>query len=126
MAIRVQTQADIEFGTAGAAVTVTHVRAQDADDSTPLIKQLPQPIQIAAGAPMRIPSGLLDFVYPAGELTNDHMLEVLRPHWGDNDADGNGNRNMVVDLMTDAATPVAVGGYNQQQYANWGISAEAD
>ncbi|MCY4470293.1 MAG: hypothetical protein OXC08_16385 [Thiotrichales bacterium] len=126
MAIRVQTQADINFGMAAAAVVVSHVRAQDADNTTPLIKELPVAIQIAAGAPMRIPSGLLDFVYPAGELSNDHMLEVLRPHWGDADADGNGNRNMRIDLMTDAATPVAVGGYNQQQYANWGISAEAD
>lgn len=118
MAIRVQTQADINFGTAGEAVSVSHVRARDADDTTPLVKQLPVAIQIAAGAPMRIPSGLLDFLYLAGEMTNAHMLEVLTPHWR--------NRNMDIDLMTDANTAVAVAGYAQQQYSNWSLSQEAD
>lgn len=118
MAIRVQTQADINFGTAGAAVTVTHLRIRESDDSNPVVKQLPNPIQIAAGAPMRIPSGLLDIVYPAGELTNGHMSDFLTPWWT--------NKAMEIDLMTSANAVVAVSGYAQQTYSNWAISSEAD
>lgn len=118
MAIRVQTQADINFGNAGAAVSVTHIRLREDDDSLPIVKQLPNPIQIAPGAPMRIPSGLYDLVYPAGDMGNAHMLDILRPYWT--------NRAMEVDLMTDANTPVAVAGYAQQPYSNWSISQEAD
>ena len=33
---------------------------------------------------------------------------------------------MEIDLMTDAATAVAVAGYAQQAVANWAISTEAD
>ena len=60
MAVRVQTRADVLFGNAGAVVTVTHVRIRESDDSNPIVKQLPNPIDFAVGAPMRIPAGLLD------------------------------------------------------------------
>ena len=121
-----QTRADVNFGNAGAAETATHVRIREADDTVPLVKQLPNPIQFAVGAPMRIPLGLLDVVYPAGELTNEHMNEVVAPYWGDNDLDGVGDKAMEVDLMTDANTAFAIAGYNQQAVANWSITQEND
>lgn len=133
MALRVQTQDDINFGNAGAAVRVSHVRAQDNDDTTPIIKQLPVAIQIAAGAPMRIPAGLFDVVYPAGDLTNAHLQEGWIPHWQPTHLNGAANPNapntgrlMKIDLMTDANTVVAVAGYAQQTYRRWAMSSEAD
>ena len=126
MAIRVQTRADVNFGNAGAAARATHVRAREADDSNPLVKELPNPIEFAVGAPMRIPAGLYDVVYPAGELTNDHMMDVIAPWWGDADKNGIGNKAMEMDLMTDANTPFAIAGYAQQAVNDWGLSAEAD
>ena len=118
MAIRVQTQDDINFGTAAATVTVSHLRVRNTDDSDPFIYQLPQAIQIASGAPMRIPSGLFDLVYKVGAFSNAHYLDFLQPYWT--------NRSMEIDLMTSAIDVVAVGGYAQQTYSYWAISQEAD
>ena len=118
MAIRIQSRADINFGSAGAAVVVTHIRIRESDDSNPVVKQLPVAIQVANGAPMRIPSGLLDLVYPAGDFTNGHMNDIMSPYWT--------NKAMEIDLMTSINAVVAVTGYAQQTYSNWAISQEAD
>ena len=126
MAIRVQTKADILFGNAAAEVVVTHVRIRESDDSNPIVHVLPNSITIAAGAPMRIPTGLLDVVYPSGALTNDHMRELINGYWDDGNNDGTGTKSMEIDLMTDANTPVADSGYAQQTVNDWAISAEAD
>ena len=119
MAIRVQTQADIVFGNAGAQVTMTHVRIRrNTNPQRPIVKQLVAPVVVLAGSPMTLPSGLLDIVYPAGDLGNTHMRGLVDPYWN--------NQTMQVDMMTDANTVVAVGGYAQKTYSNWAISEEAD
>lgn len=119
MAIRVQTQADIGFGNAGAQVTMTHVRVRRVNNpQRPIVKQLVAPVVVLAGSPMQLPSGLLDIVYPAGDLGNTHMRGLVDPYWN--------NVTMQVDMLTDANTVVAVAGYSQQTYSNWAISEEAD
>ena len=144
MAIRVQSQEDVNFGNNNSvsAVTVTAVRIQDADDTTPVIRRLPTPITVGVGAPMRIPSGLLDLIYVAGHMGNHHMLEALTSYWGITGlslntggigSGGSGTRVMEIDLMTGASGAEAVvtaSGYSQQRYGHsgnrWSICGELD
>lgn len=118
MAIRVQTQADVVFGTMAAAVTATHGRFQKAAGLVSVVRPLAANVTAAAGERLRIPSGMLDVVYPAGQLTNTHMLAVVNPYWE--------GETFQLDLMTDDSTVIADGGYSQQTYSNWAISQEAD
>ena len=117
MAVRIQTQDDVAFGIMAASVTATHVRVQKAG-AAPVVKQLTAAVTAAIGERLRIPSGDLDIVYPAGETTNTHMRAILDPYW-----DGETHQ---VDLMTDDSTVVADSGYSQQTYSNWAISNETD
>ena len=117
MAVRIQTQDIILFGTMAAAVTANHVKYQKAGNA-PVVKELTAPITVAAGEGLRFPSGDLDIVYPAGETNNTHMRAVLDPYW-----DG---ETFQIDLMTDDSTVIADSGYAQQTYSNWAISEEND
>ena len=117
MAIRVQTQDALVFGFMDTAVVATHARFQKAD-AVPVVKQLSAPVNVAADERLRIPVGMLDVVYVAGELTNAHVMVVVQPYW-----DG---ETFQVDLMTDANTVIADAGYSQQTYSNWSITAEVD
>ena len=117
MAIRVQTQDAVVFGTMAADVTVTHGRFQKAG-AAPVVRPLAATLSVTAGQRLRVPAGMLDVVYPAGELTNAHMMAVVNPYW-----DG---QVFQLDLMTDATTVVSDSGYGQQTYQNWAISQEAD
>lgn len=136
MAIRVQTRAVVNFGNnTTAARTATHIRLRESDDSNPIVRPLPQAITYAIGAPMTIPAGLYDIVYPAGEvqvagnteaIRNGHMMDVIAPWWGDADKNGVGNKSMEMDLMSDATTAFNGNGYAQQTVNDWSITAEAD
>ena len=117
MAIRVQTQDALVFGFMDAGVVATHARFQKAD-AVPVVKQLAAPVNVAADERLRIPVGMLDVVYLAGELTNAHVMVIVQPYW-----DG---ETFQVDLMTDANTVIADAGYSQQVYSNWNITAEPD
>ena len=117
MAIRIQTRDHLVFGIMAAGVTATHAKFQKAG-ADPIVKQLTDPVTAAAGERLRIPSGSLDVVYPAGETNNTHMRALLDPYW-----DGEAFQ---VDLMTDDSTVVADTGYSQQTYSNWAISEEND
>ncbi len=117
MAIRIQTQDDVIFGTMAAAVTATHGRFQKAGVA-PVVRALAASVTAAAGERLRIPSGLMDVVYPAGQLNNTHMLAVLNPYW-----DG---ETFQLDLMTSSTAVITDTGYSQQTYSNWAISEEAD
>ena len=117
MAIRVQLGQDLSFGTMSAEVVATHGRFQKAG-AVPVVKQLAAAVTVAAGRPARVPAGMLDVVYPAGELTNAHVRAVVEPYW-----DG---ETFQIDLMTDANTVVNDSGYGQQTNNDWDISEEAD
>ena len=117
MAVRVQTQEDLNFGNMAAQVTATHVRFRKAGVN-PVVRELAAPVTVAAGAPLLLPSGLLDIVYPAGNMTNTHMRALIDPYWA--------NETFQLDMMTDANTVVADSGYAQQTYSNWAISEEVD
>ena len=123
MAVRVQTNADIIFGIMAAEQTATHARVQDNTGNDPIVRELAAPVTAAAGERLRIPSGSLDIVYPAGQATaptdaNGHIEAIARAYWG--------ARTMQIDLMTDDSTPITDSGYSQQTYANWQFSTEAD
>lgn len=117
MAIRVQTQDNINFGTFAAAATVTHVRVQKGG-AAPVVKALAASVAVGAGDQAQINSGDLDIVYPAGQTTNTHMLAVVNPYWD--------SETFQVDLMTSSTAVVSDSGYSQQTYSNWAISQEAD
>ena len=117
MAIRVQTQDAVVFGFMDGAVVATHARFQKAG-AAPVVRQLTAPINVAADERLRIPSGELDVIYPANDLSNAHMLAIVQPYWDGED--------IMLDLMTDANTVIADSGYSQQTYSNWSITAEAD
>ena len=117
MAVRVQTQDDVAFGIMAAAVTATHVRVQKAGAAA-VVKQLTAAVTAAIGERLRIPSGDLDVVYPAGETTNVHMRAMTDPYWA--------GETFQLDLMTDDSTVISDSGYSQQTYSNWAISNEND
>ena len=117
MAIRVQTQDDVIFGTMAAAVTATHGRFSKAG-AAPVVRTLAASVSVSAGERLRVPSGMLDVVYPAGQLTNTHLLALVNPYW-----DG---ETFQLDLMTSSTVVIADTGYSQQTYSNWAISEEAD
>ena len=117
MAIRVQTQDDVVFGTMSASVTATHGRWQKAG-AEPVVRPLAANVTAGAGERLRIPSGMMDVVYPAGETNNTHMRALVDPYW-----DG---ATFQLDLMTDSTTVIADSGYAQQTYSNWAISEETD
>ena len=102
MAIRVQTQDHLVFGIMAAGVTATHGRFQKAG-AAPVVKQLADPVTAAAGERLRVPSGSLDIVYPAGETNNAHMRALVQPYWY--------GEEVQVDLMTDDSTVVDDTGY---------------
>ena len=97
MGIRIDSQDAITFGIAGAAVAITHVRFRRASDNgQPVVVALPNTVNILANRGMRIPSGMFDLVYKAGEFGNEHMLALVEGYWGQS-----GSRTeMEVDLMT--------------------------
>ena len=117
MAIRVQTQADIVFGTLATETTVSHIRIQKAG-ADPAVKALATDVTVPANQQLRIPTGDLDLVFPRGELSNDFMDAMVRAYM-----DG---ETFQLDALTDATTVVSANGYSQQTYSNWAISTEAD
>ena len=123
MGIRVDTQGDINFGIAAAAISISHVRFRRASDNAqPVVLALAATVAIAANQGMRIRSGMFDLVYKSGPLGNVHMLAVVEGYWG-----ASGSRlDIEVDLMTSSTQVVTVGGYSQQSYDDWLITSEAD
>ena len=117
MAVRVQTQDAVVFGIMAAQRTATHGRFQKAG-AAPVVRQLNAAITAAAGERLRVPSGALDVVYPAGQTNNAHMRALIDPYWA--------GETFQVDLMTSANAVIVDSGYAQQTYSNWAISEEVD
>ena len=118
MAVRIQTQDDIVFGTmADASVTASHIRYMKAS-AAPVVKALTASVTAAVGERLRIPSGSLDIVHPAGETNNTYMRALIDPYWS--------GETFQIDLMTSVTAVVADSGYAQQTYSNMAISNESD
>ena len=117
MAIRVESQDDIVFGVLVAAVDVTHIRFLKGG-ANPVVRPLAATLNVGAGERLIIPTGMFDVVYPANQLTNEHLQDVLDLFWDGED--------IQVDAMTDDSTVVVDAGYAQQVYSNWSLTAEAD
>ena len=118
MAIRVQSNADINFGTVSSPLSVTHVRIQDENDTNPSVKQLQAPVVIASGQELVIPSGEFDMVFPSGDFGNGLMEQVISSYFT--------NRTMHLDCLTSQTVVVTATGYSQQSHNGWQSSQEAD
>ena len=114
--IRVATQDPVSFGNVAEAVTASHLRYVKGADA--IIGRLVSPVRAAAGAELVLPSGYFDILYPSGDLPDAHLRALVGPYW-----DG---QPFTLDLLVDAATPVAVAGYAAATYANWSITVEPD
>lgn len=126
MAVTVKSQDDINFGVAGSAVRITHVRfRRGRDDGQPVVIALPQPVNIAVNRGMVITSGSFSIKYRSAPLGNTHMDALVKLYWQERLSDPKGTV-MEVDLMTSSTQVVTVSGYSQQQYHNWLFGTEAD
>ena len=120
MAIRIEPDADIEFGTMGAAVTVSHVRVRPTSSTADaIVRPLTTDLGVPSGGALQIPAASFDVVIPSGQIGNDFMEWLVGEGWG-------ATTSMQVDCMTDATTAVAVSGYSQQTVTAWTVSTEAD
>lgn len=117
MAIRVEPNADLDFGIMSAAVAVTHTRVQKAG-AAPTVRPLGATLNVGAGERLRIPATAFDAVYPDGQFSRAHMDAVIKCYWE--------GETFQVDCMTDANTPVADRGYSQIEHSSWNITQEAD
>ena len=115
MAIRVENDGVINFGTAAAEVVATHGRMSKTHVLA--VKQLVAPITFDVGDDMVVPDGSFDFVLVAGEAENDGLEEMIEDYWGS---------GILCDLMTDDSTVVADTGYSQQTHSAWTLTQEAD
>ena len=114
MAIRVENTNSINFGTAGAQFTASHVRLQHGSDAaTQTVRALAAPITVAQNQAIEIVARALDMLFPNGDFDNDFMEAILDPIG-----------TVRVDLMTDANTVVAVSGYSQQTVSAWTYTQE--
>ena len=118
MAIRVENSGDIILGImVDGQVVATHGRFQKAGVA-PVVRPLDADVTAEIGERLRIPSGSMDVVYPAGEANNDHMDAVVRPYWE--------SETFQIDLMTSSTVIVADSGYTQATHDSWVITQEAD
>ena len=117
MAVRVEPNATIAFGTMGAAVDVTHVRVQKAG-TDPIVRPLASTLSVPNGSALQIPTTSFDVVYPQNQVGNDHMEAVVNAYWS--------GEEMQIDCMTNSTTPVSTSGYSQQTNDAWTITTEAD
>jgi len=122
MAIKVATRAEIDFGTFGAAATVTHVRLRPAATAQQAARgfviALTTPAAVGANAEFSLPSGDIQVVYPSGDLPDSHVQAAVGPLWS--------GVSWQIDAMTSATTPVSVSGYSQQTYSGWTVTTEPD
>ena len=120
MAVRIEPSSDVEFGTMGAAVTVTHVRVRPtAATSKTIVHALTSDLDVPNGGALQIPSSSFDVVLPSGQIGNTFMEWLIKEGWGD-------TTSFQVDCLTDSTTVVSVSGYSQQTVTAWTISTEAD
>ena len=120
MAVRIEPSSDVEFGTMGAAVTVTHVRVRPTGAKTKtIVHALTSDLDVPSGGALQIPASSFDVVLPSGQIGNTFMEWLVLEGWA-------ATTSMQVDCMTDDSTPVSTSGYSQQTVTAWSITTEAD
>ena len=116
MAIRVQNGEIINFGTLDAETTVTHARIGFGSNAL-VVRPLTTQRTIAANGQGQFAVGDIDIVFPANELNDDGLSDLLALYFA---------QNVWIDLMTDDSTVVTTTGYSQQTSTNWTRAQEAD
>ena len=116
MAIRAEPTGQITFGRLAAETTATHGRVMRGNKAL-LVRELTDPVTVAANGQLVIDAGAIDIVFPAGELMNDGIEDAWQDYF---------DSGVQVDLMTDAVTVIATSGYSQQTHSAWTLTQEAD
>ena len=120
MAIRIEPTADIEFGTMGAAVEVTHVRVRPTAATTKaMVRPLDSTLSVPDSGALQIPSASFDVVIPSGQIGDTFMDWLVKSGWDT-------TTSFQVDCMTDDSTPVTTSGYSQQTVTSWTVTTEDD
>ena len=118
MAVRIQNTAEINFGNAGAAVTITHWRIRKGTVNL-VLRGVATSRTLAVGQPMKVEAGEIDVVFPKGQC-EDAGIQDAWNNWF------TGGGGVLIDLMTSDANVVAVSGYSQQTVAAFTLSIEND
>ena len=118
MAVRIQNGGTINFGTLGAAATITHFRLRIGAANF-AVQTVDTNRVIANGGQAQFSAGAIDVVLPSNDLTNaGHQAFVNLAL--------NGTNAILVDAMTSASAVVSVTGYSQQSVTDWDTSTEND
>ena len=120
MAVRIANTNEINFGVAGAAVTVTHVRITlSITDSITL--ELTNPVAVPNANKMAFNAGDLALVYQSGDFGDDHMKAVVESYFG-----VGATRSLSIDLMSSSTYVLNVSGYSSQTVSAWTLTTEDD
>lgn len=120
MAIRVENSAELDFGIMVSAVTATHIRCRRTADADDVVLIDANDVAAAAGERLKVNAREIDVVFPDGNTgVSRHLNRTMVDNLFNNVA-------WQIDLMTDASTPISVGGYSQQSHSAWRITEEAD
>ena len=118
MAVRVENTSIVNFGTFGAAATVTHFRVSIGNVAI-FTRPLTTSRVIAIGGQAQFAADELDFLFPSNQLDDAGYEDLL-------DLAFDGSNSFNVDLLTSVSQVVSVSGYSQQQVTAWTTSTEAD
>ena len=116
MTVRVQNAANMNFGTFGAATTVTHARIKDGNTVLGT-RALSASVTIPQNREFQIPANSLDFVFPEGHFSDAGMQEIAEAYF-------TSSKQLEVELLTNANTEVTTSGYSSQTTSSWSISTE--
>ena len=117
MGIRVSNTSQQNFGTAGAATTVTHGRVQTPDGTVTLLKQFTTPINVQQSNALIVNAGAIRVNHAEGDAPNNYVQKLVEGFWG-----ASGTNTFNVDLMVSSSAVVTVSGYQQQAVSAWTIA----
>lgn len=118
MAVRVRNSARLDFGIMVAGVTATHIRGQRNGDTDDQFLIDANDVAAAAGERLVIEINGIDLLFPDGGISRHLNRSMVDDYFDAEQWD--------IDLLTDASTVVATGGYSQQSHSAWTISEQND
>lgn len=122
MARRVQNQVAWNFGTFGAAATITRIRQGKAAGDRQTLA-LAANVAVAQAEQFEIPANGFSIAYTRGALSDGHMTALVDGLYG-NSVDG--FESFTIDLGSASDLPIAVTGYAAVTAAAWVFATVAD
>ena len=117
MAIRIENNGIINFGTLAAETVITHARIS-VGNNVLMVRPLTTSRTVAVGGQAQFSIGEIDIVFPSNELQNAGFHALLSLAL-------DGTNTMLIDAMTDDSTVVVTTGYSQQATKGSIISRQA-